>query len=58
MVSGGRLMSIVVALSELLVHGVTAAADVVTRRGYADGRFGQVHYRMARPAAGEGARPR
>ncbi len=33
------------------------AASVPVRRGYADGRFGQIHYRIARPEQDTGKRP-
>jgi pimeloyl-ACP methyl ester carboxylesterase len=40
------------ALPALAADGTTA---VVSKRGYVDGRFGQIHYRLAQPRASQGA---
>lgn len=42
------------AMTALLWCATASAADVVAKRGYAEGRFGQIHYHSFAPASGAG----
>ncbi|MBT4739864.1 MAG: hypothetical protein HOO09_05715, partial [Rhodospirillaceae bacterium] len=45
---------ILLAAATLLSGAAVAEDDVIYKKGYVDGPYGQIHYHSARPADGDG----